>query len=583
MDSLPPFVILLVAAAVVPLLPSRVRPWAFLVAPVAAFLQLFLVLHEGDTARLEWLDLSLVPMHVTELNEVWATIFALVGIGGGVFALHLRDRYQQGAALAYLGSALGVVLAGDLLSLILFWEIMAVTSMVLIMNGGRAASHAAALRYLFVHLVGGSLLLAGILWHVGDTGSIELMRFSESAAGWLMFLGIAVNAAVVPLHAWLPDAYPESSPTGMVFLGAFTTKTAVYVMMVSFAAWDVLLVLGPLMAVYGAVYALIQNDIRRLLAYHILSQVGFMVTAIGVGSAMAMEIVAEQAFTHVLWPAVMVMGAGAIMHATGTSKLTELGGIARPLRGVLALYLVGALSISLFPLLVGLSAEELYAGGVAGAAGSWITFLLYVATVGTILAVAVKLPYHAFFGKGRPATLSRVAVGQVPISMYVAMGAGGVLSLLAGLFAGTTFDLLRLEVHPESASIETVVFGLAILVFSLVGSWLVLPVLAPRDWVVIDTDWFYRKAGPPVRVLIQQPLEWLFTTSARGVGWVVRTIGSITITPESGWAGLLVRTPAGRRGGAAAALSWLSRPPLGIVLTAVFVTFAVVVLIAQVT
>jgi multicomponent Na+:H+ antiporter subunit D len=266
------------------------------------------VLHEGDSAHLDWLNLTLVPMNVTSLNEVWATIFVLVGwlvgwlvgLAGGVFAFHVRDRVQQSAALAYLGSALGVVLAGDLFSLIVFWEIMAIASMALIINGGRAGSKAAAMRYLFVHVVGGSLFLAGILWHVGETGSFEFQSFDESVAVWLMFGWVAINAAVVPLHAWLPDAYPESSSTGMVFLGAFATKTAVYVMMVSFSGWDILLVLGPLMAVYGAIYAILQNDIRRLLAYHILSQVGFMVTAVGVGGAVAMEIIADQAFTHVL-------------------------------------------------------------------------------------------------------------------------------------------------------------------------------------------------------------------------------------------------------------------------------------------
>ncbi len=576
MDSLPPVVILLIAAAVLPLLPSIVRPWAFLVGPLLAFLQIFLTLHEGDIAHLDWLNLRLVPMHVTELNEVWATIFALVGLLGGVFALHVRDRVQQGAALAYLGSALGVVLAGDLFSLIVFWEIMAVTSMALIMNGGREHSKAAGVRYLFVHLVGGSLLLAGILWHVGETGSFAIGTFDESAAGWLMFIGVAVSAAVVPLHAWLPDAYPESSSTGMVFLGAFTTKTAVFVMMVSFSGWDILLVLGPLMAIYGAVYALLQNDIRRLLAYHILSQVGFMVTAVGVGGAVAMEAVADQAFTHVLWPAVMVMGAGAIMHATGTTRLTELGGLARPLRGVLALYLVGAISISLFPLLAGLGADELYSEQGSGVDRPWITFLLWVAATGTILAVAVKLPYYAFFAKGQPAALNKV-----PIGMYVAMAAAGALSLMVGVAARTTFDLLRLDIRPHIPESETLVVGLAIFVFAAVGSWLVLPKLAPKDQTIVDTDWIYRNAGTPVRRFIQQPLEWPFAMSARGVGWVVRTAANITITPDAGWASLLVRTPLGRRDGASAAAGWISRPPLGVVLAAVFVTFAVVLLIAQ--
>jgi len=571
MDSFPPALILLIGAAIVPFLPSAVRPWAFLVAPVLAFIQIFAVLEPEDAAHLDWLSLELLPMQVTELNEVWATVFALVGIAGGAFALHVKDRVQQGATLAYLGSALGVVLAGDLLTLITFWEMMAVASMLLIMNGGRSLSKPAALRYLFVHIVGGSLLLAGILWHVGDTGSFELMRFDESTAGWLMFWGVAVNAAIVPLHAWLPDAYPESSATGMVFLGAFTTKTAVFVLMTGFVGWDILLALGPLMAVYGAVYALVQNDIRRLLAYHIISQVGFMVTAVGVGTG-AMEAVADQAFTHVLWPAVMVMGAGAVMHATGTTKLTQLGGLARPLRAVFGLYMVGAVSISLFPLLVGLGGAELFTEHGAGVARPWPLLLLLVASVGATLAVGVKLPYYAFFGGQRtPVTAS------VPRGMLVALGAGAALSLAVGLAPATTFDLLRLELHPHGFTSANVVFGLEVFAFTLVAAWALLPRLAPRDVVTLDTDWFYRKAGAPVRLFIQQPLEWPFSLASRIVNKMVESVSRITLVPESGWSRLL-----SLRGEPATVISLLGRPPLGAAVAAIFVTFAVIVLIAAV-
>jgi multicomponent Na+:H+ antiporter subunit D len=570
MDSFPPALIVLIAAVIVPLLPSAVRPWAFLVAPVLAFVQILVVLEPEDATHFDWLNLELLPMHVTELNEVWATVFALVGIAGGAFALHMKDRVQQGAALAYLGSALGVVFAGDLLTLITFWEIMAVASMLLIMNGGRTLSKPAALRYLFVHIAGGSLLLGGILWHVGETGSLELMRFDQTGAGWLMFFGVAINAAIVPLHAWLPDAYPESSATGMVFLGAFTTKTAVFVLMTGFAGWDILLVLGPVMAVYGAVYALLQNDIRRLIAYHIMSQVGFMVTAIGVGTHGAEEAVADQAFTHVLWPAVMVMAAGAIMHATGTTKLTQLGGLAKPLRAVFGLYMVGAISISLFPLLVGLGAAELFTEHGAGVDRPWPMLALLVASVGATLAVAVKLPYYAFFGPQRTPTSA-----SVPLGMLVALGGGAVLSLMVGLAPATTFDLLRLELHPHGFASAQVIFGLELFALSLIAGWALLPRLAPRDVVTLDTDWFYRKAGKPVRRFIQEPLEWPFTQAGRLTTKVVAFAGRISLAPEQGWSRLL-----SLRGEPATVISLLGRPPLGVAVVAMVVTFSAVLLIA---
>jgi multicomponent Na+:H+ antiporter subunit D len=575
MDSLPPVLIFLIAAAVVPLLPARIRPWAFLVAPVFTLWHVWAVLEPGSETHMAWLGLDLVIMDVTALNLVWGTVFLIVGVLGGIFALHVNDRVQQGATLAYLGSVLGVVFAGDLLILIVFWEIMAVSSMLLIVNGGRANSKRAAMRYLFVHVVGGSLLLAGILWHLGETGgSFELAHFDESAAGWLMFAGAAVNAAVVPLHAWLPDAYPESSATGMVFLGAFTTKTAVFVMLTAFAGWEVLLWLGPFMAIYGGVYSLLQNDIRRVLAYHIISQVGFMITAIGVGTHGAEEAVADQAFTHVLWPMVMVMAAGAILHATGTTKLTELGGLAKSLRGVLVLYMIGAVSISLFPLLVGLGAAELYTEHATDIDRPWPLLALYVAAVATTLAVAVRLPYYAFFGERR----STVNVGSIPIAMYVAMGVGAALSVAVGLAPATTFDLLALDLHPHGFASANVVFGLQVFAFTVAAGWLALPYLPPRGELTVDTDFLYRKITTPVRLVIQQPLEWPFTQTSRGLNVVVRAATRISLDPETGWSRLL-RWKASPD----VAISLLGRPPLSAALAAIFVLFAVVVLVAEVT
>lgn len=571
MHSLPPAIVLFAAAIIVPLLPEKVRPWAFLVAPVFVLVQIMGYLEPGNVVHFTWLDFELIPLQVTSLNEVWATIFALVGVFGGVFALHLTDRAQQSAALAYLGGALGVVFAGDLITLVCFWESMAITSLMLIMNGGRPSSKPAATRYLFVHVTGGAILLAGVLWHIAGSGSIDLHHFGHTAAAWLVLSGISINAAVVPLHAWLADAYPESSPTGMVFLGAFTTKTAVYVMMAGFLGWSVLLVLGPIMAVYAAVYALLQNDIRRILAYHIISQIGFMVTAIGVSAETAQEAVADQAFTHVLWPTLMVMAAGAVIHAVGASKLTDLGGLSTRLRAVLGLYMVGAISIALFPLLTGLGAGDLYAAGNVNA-GSLITFVLYIAAAGTTLAVAVKLPYYAFFGP------RHTPVQQpVPPGMIVGMAAAAVLSIAVGLFPQTTFDLLQLDLHAHPFTSANVISGLEVFVASVAASWLALRWLAPRDTVTLDTDWFYRKSTRLVRIAIQQPIEWPFTQTQRVMIAIVGVLGKVPSAPNQLWARVLPK-----RSEPAVVMSLLVRPPVGVAVGLVFVTFALVFLASRV-
>lgn len=574
MGNVPPVLVMLAGAAAVPLLPGALRSWAFLIAPAIVLLQLVLWLGHHSEMTVELAGLTLTLLEVNDLNEVWGTIFALVALGGGVFALHLRDRGQQSAALAYGGSAFGVLFAGDLITLIVFWELMAVASFYLVMSGGRAGSKAAAQRYLYVHLVGGSALLGGILWHAGSGAGLEIAAFDGGPAAWLTLFGVLVNAAVFPLHAWLSDAYPESSPTGMVFLGAFTTKTAVYVLARLFPGWDVLVVGGALTAVYAAVYALMQNDIRRLLAYHIISQVGFMAAAVGVGTEAALESAADQAFTHVLWQAVMVMGAGAVLHATGTSKLTELGGLARPLRAVLLLYLAGALSIAVVPLLHGLGAETLYTEHAAGVDRRWATALLAAASAATVLAVAVRLPYYAFFGPERSGALAR----RVPSGMYAAMGAAAALSIWTSLAPETLFDALGFHIHAHAFHTNAVVFGLQAAAFSAIGGWLVLPLLPPRDAVALDTDWAYRKARAPVRVLVQRPLESVFTFCERLAGAVARRLGVLANTPAAGWAFLLDRTAYARRNGADAALAFLGRPPIGIALAAVVIVIAAVLL-----
>ena len=586
MDSIPPVFIMLAGAAILPLLKPAVRPWAFLVAPVLVLVQALFWLDSDTTVRVETAGLSLTLLQFDDLSQVWVVIFAMVAVAGGVFALHLRDLVQQIAALAYGGSAFGVLLAGDLLTLIVFWELMAVASFLLVVNGGRPSSRAAAMRYLFVHVAGGSAFFGGILWHAGETGSFALTAFDGGPAAWLMLVGVLVNAAAFPLHAWLSDAYPESSPTGMVFLGAFTTKTAVYVLMRLFPGWEVLLIAGVATALYAAVYSLMQNDIRRILAYHIISQVGYMVAVVGVGTHAALESAADQAFTHVLWQALMVMSAGAVLHATGTSRLTELGGLARPLKGVLLVYLVGALSIAMVPVLHGHS-ELVYHPPIGEATAlqlaqteidtRLITLLLAVASSVTVLAVLLRLPYYAFFGS---ANGSREPA-RVPSGMYVAMTGGAALAVWTSISPETLFDVLGFYIHAETFHMNSVMFGVQVVLLSLVGGWFVLFWLRPREGVVLDTDWFYRKTGPLMRIVVQTPLEAVFTFSERLVGVVARRVSALAVAPATGWGRLLRLTSYARDHGPGTALAFLGRPPMGIALAAILLTFAVVLLAAQ--
>jgi multicomponent Na+:H+ antiporter subunit D len=347
--TFPPALVMLAGALLLPLVPRNSRSYFSLFVPLLS-LGLVWMTPPGVHLTLELMDYRLVVYKVDRLSRFFGTIFALITVIGSVFAFHVNEAAEQSAALLYAAGALGVTFAGDLITLFVFWELMSLPSTYLIWARGVRESDKAGMRYLMFHLFGGGLLFAGILVHTGETGNIlvEQLTARDSLSSWLILAGFAVNAAVVPLHAWLPDAYPKATVTGAVFLSALTTKTAVYVLLRIFPGWEILIYLGVLMALYGVVFAFLANDIREILAYHIVSQVGYMVAGAGIGTEMAVNGASAHAFSHILYKALLFMGAGAVLHTTGKSKLTELGGLAQKQPMILWLYMIGACSISGF-------------------------------------------------------------------------------------------------------------------------------------------------------------------------------------------------------------------------------------------
>jgi multicomponent Na+:H+ antiporter subunit D len=290
---------------------------------------------------------------VDRLSLAFGYVFVIMGFIGGVYGYHVKDSLQQVSALLYVGSSLGVVLAGDLFTLIFFWEIMAISSLFLIWARRTRDARKAGFRYLLVHAFGGSALMAGILLHLRQTGSLLFTHFDGGVASYLILLSFALNAAVPPLNGWLPDAYPEGTVTGSVFLSAFTTKVAVYALARGFAGLELLMWSGAIMAVYGVVFAFLANDGRRLLSYHIISQVGYMVCGVGIGTQMAVNGATAHAFAHILYKGLLFMGMGTVLYATGRNKMTELGGLFKKMRLTLLFFMVGAFSISGVPLFSG--------------------------------------------------------------------------------------------------------------------------------------------------------------------------------------------------------------------------------------
>ena len=570
MSSFLPSMVLLLGGAVVLALPARIRPVMMVAAFGLSVLQVVVFLDSGATWEAQWLGYDLMPLRVDALSVAFGSVFAIIGVLGSIHGLHMRDRGQQAAALFIGSGALGVVFAGDLLTLVVFWEVLAVASAYLISQGGRPASREAAMRYLFVHLVGGAVLLAGVLWHFADTRSLLFEGFEDGGAAWLILIAFAVNAAVPPLHAWLADAYPEASASGAVFLSAFTTKAAVYALLRGFAGWEVLIIFGAVMALYGVVYAVLENDIRRLLAYHIISQVGFMVTAVGIGTHGAIEGATAHAFTHVLYKGLMIMATGAVMTATGTTKMTELGGLAPRMKAVFTLYMVGAFSISAVPLFAGFVSKSLITDAAAADGHSLAAFMLYVASVGTFLHTGLKLPYYTWLGKKRASPVAIIA--KTPPGMYAGMLGAAVLCVAIGLFPQTFYEFLSFTGHYSAYKDAKVIHTLELLVFTGLGFWLLVDVLKPKDKTSIDTDWPYRHAAKPVRVLIQEPLERVFVTAERAKDAVVAWTTLAASSPEMA----LHRLPLGD-GLRRAALVALRRPPLAAAIGALLLTFGALI------
>jgi multicomponent Na+:H+ antiporter subunit D len=508
--NLPPALWLLAAAILLPVLPGRGRALATVAVPLVALAWL-IRMEPGIPVTGSFAGFHLVLFQMDRLNFVFGVIFLLITAAASLYAFHLRDLGQQIAALLYAAGALGVTFAGDYLTLLVFWELMAISSVWLIFARNRPESTRAGIRYLLVHMAGGAVLMAGIVLQYGQTGSLllEPLTTAMGAAAWLILIGVSVNVALPPLHAWLPDAYPEATVTGAIYLSALTTKSAVYVLLKLFAGWEILIYGGVLMSLYGVIYAILANDIRRILAYHIVSQVGFMVTGVGLGTALAMNGTVAHAYSHILYKALLFMGAGAVIEATGRSKLTELGGLSGKLRAVLWLFLVGAFSISGVPLFNGFISKSMIVSAAGEAHYNAALLLLQLASVGTFVSLALKIPAFTFWGPDR-----NLRVKPIPSNMYAAMGLLAIACTIYGIVPGLLYRMLPFDAHYQPFTGHHLAEAIQLLTFTFIAFWLVRRRLMGHPWITLDTDWFYRRAGAPATRFILIPVNASFTAAA---------------------------------------------------------------------
>ncbi|MEX0318766.1 MAG: Na(+)/H(+) antiporter subunit D [Ruegeria sp.] len=490
-EFLHPTVLFLIGAVLIPVLNGLLRRIWLLLVPVLAIISVATAT-PGAYGSLRFLGQEILIARVDKLSLVFATVFTIMSLIGMIYALHLKRADQHVAAFAYVGSALGVVFAGDYLTLFLFWEGMAFASAYLIFAKRDQAATRAGFRYLMVHLTGGVALLAGIVIYGAANGSV-LFGPVEGAMGvatYLILAAFMLNAAVPPLNAWLTDAYPEATVTGAVFMSAFTTKTAVYVLARAFPGTELLVWLGTAMAIYGVIYAVLENDCRRLLAYHIVSQVGYMVAGVGIGTEMAVNGAASHAFAHILYKALLFMGAGAVIYVTGRRKLTELGGLYRTMPLTVALYMIGAFAISAFPFFSGFVSKSMVVAAAGYDHRAWVMLLLTLASSGTFLHTGLKLPYYMFFAKD-----SGLRPPEPPRNMLIAMSIAAALCIGIGVYPAPLYALLPHEVDFVPYTAQHVTESLGILMFTALGFVLFLKSLDPEKTISLDTDWVYRKGA----------------------------------------------------------------------------------------
>ena len=484
-----PSFILIVGAFLLPVVSGWARSALVLALPL---LTLGAIWQVGDGVQMtaQFLDYELELVDGSNLSRLFATIFAIMAFAGGLFALNQKRVIELSAAFAYAGSAIGVALAGDIITVFMYWELMAIGSTMVVWSGRTPQAGRAAMRYALVHLFGGVVLLVGVIAYIQDTGSIDFtLMGANSFATWMILIGFLINTGAPPLSAWLPDAYPEASWSGTVFLSAFTTKTAVYVLLVGFAGEQILIWIGVYMIFYGIVYALLENDMRRILSYSIINQVGFMVVGAGIGTEMAINGAASHAFTHIIYKALLLMSAGSVMYMTGGKrKCTDLGGLFQSMPLTTIAGIIGALAISSFPWTSGFVSKSMTNQAAYDTEMMVVWLCLMAASAGVFLHAGIKFPWFVFFQKD-----SGLRPKDPPWNMKAAMVLFSFLCIWMGVQPGPLYALLPFPTDYEPYTSAHVYEMLQLLLYAGLAFFVLLPLMKRKLTITLDFDWFYRK------------------------------------------------------------------------------------------
>lgn len=493
-ESISPGMIMMVGALALPFFAPRLRAWAALAVVVASMAHL-LSLPSGLVGTVEIFSYQLELVRIDKLSRIFGIIFHIAAILCVVFSLHVKSAVEHTSTLIYAGAAIAAAFVGDLISLFVFWELTAISSVFLIWARRTDRAYRAGFRYLIVQVGSGVLLLAGALIHFAETGSLAFTNIGLSGLGsYLIFIAFGIKAAFPLLHNWLQDAYPEATVTGTVVLSSFTTKLAIYALARSFAGTEILIPIGAAMTAFPIFYAVIENDLRRVLAYSLNNQLGYMVVGVGIGTELALNGTAGHAFAHILYKGLLFMSMGAVLFRTGKINGSELGGLYKSMPWTMTFCSIGAAAISAFPLFSGFVTKSMILTAAAEEHHTVTFLILLFASAGVFHHSGIKIPFFAFFAHD-----SGMRPKEAPWNMLLAMAGASFLCIAIGVYPDPLFALLPFEVSYQPYTVTHVVTQLQLLMFSaLAFGFLQTQKLYPPELpsVNLDADWLYRRVIP---------------------------------------------------------------------------------------
>ena len=481
-----------------------------IISIISLVLSLIVLLVVSDNNEITYVynDIVLQYFSYSKLGFIFCLVFILIAIIGKMFSIYRDNHTEKALILIYISSAISVIFSGDFISLYIFWEIMAISSTFVIWSSNNINSIAAGFRYLYVHLFGGMILLIGIIGLYTYTNNLEIRLLDlNNWYNWAILIGLLLNAGAPPFSSWISDAYPEGSYSSSVFLSAYTTKTSVFVLIVTFAGSEILIYVGLYMIIYGIIYALLENDIRRILSYSIVNQVGFMMVGIGIGTELSINGTTAHAFAHIIYKALLLMSAGSVIYMINKRKCTDVGGLYKVMPITTICGIIGALAISAFPLTSGFISKSLILDSSYQQGLSFVWFMLLVGSAGVFLHAGIKFPWFVFFHKSK-----NIITTDPPKYMKYAMILASTLCILIGVMPELLYSLLPYQVDFMPYTNNHVISQLHLLLFSGLAFFVSLKYLERTQTISLDTDYLYRNKNKMLVYIFNilvRPLNYL--------------------------------------------------------------------------